>query len=199
MGDRACAATCVLVCLARARPLPAQLSLLCCAHFTGLEAGTLGCRTSFWGWESRQGWLAQGSYQGGDAQRLLCPGAWDQPGRAVLPTIFLPLSPPLAVTPLPLTAPQLEHDPSSRAFSSQTLALFQEAFWSGPVGPPVSSLWETGRQVNWGRGWAARRGKPRGPPCTPGPCVCSLPLWRHRLAPVLLFLGCGEPWGSART
>ena len=128
MGDRACAATCVLVCLARARPLPAQLSLLCCAHFTGLEAGTLGCRTSFWGWESRQGWLAQGSYQGGDAQRLLCPGAWDQPGRAVLPTIFLPLSPPLAVTPLPLTAPQLEHDPSSRAFSSQTLALFQEAF-----------------------------------------------------------------------
>ena len=119
---------CVLAWLVRALPVPAQLSLLCCAHFTGLETGTLGCRTSFWALESWQGWLAQGSYQGGDAQGLLCQGAWDQPEWAVLPTIFFPLPAPLAVTPLPSTTPQLGHDPSSRTLSSQTLALFQEAF-----------------------------------------------------------------------
>lgn len=43
------AVMCVLVWLACALPLPAQLSLLCCAHFTGLETETLGCWTSFWG------------------------------------------------------------------------------------------------------------------------------------------------------
>ena len=57
--------------------------------------------------------------------------------------------------------------------------------------PCQTQLGDADRETNKGTRESGE-GSPGEPPCTPGR-VCSLPLWPHCLAPVLPFLGCGEP------
>lgn len=173
---------CVLAWSVRALPLPAQLSLLCCTHVTGLETGTLGCRTSFWALESWQGWPAQAltkeemhrgrSVKGhGTSQSGLsfpqssshCRLPWQSP-LYPQPPLSLDMTPPPEPSP---PRPCLSSRKPSRAASPWSQ-------WSGPIRASCELSLGGRERGELGAGAGSQEREAQGNPRAPRPRVCSL-------------------------